>query len=362
MPKISNSTYSDTIAKLPAWVTVEGQDDSEVAFIGAAGFEERCTRALIQSVKRIKRAFILHYSHNESDNKPQEDGFSAVLKDRSIPFVTSKVGPSLNVSLSEWLSNITEEHIAIDISSMASFAIYPVLQSVFRECQDKKLTIFYTSAEHYQPEKHEFEVFYGDMISGEHHLRPEICAKYNIQSAGVNKNYLYDIYQCTRDNRPGHAIILPNFSYDRVTGMMACCYSLGVSEPDVSFIIGSPAREEHRWITAALERLYSCPAGSVKNAGSVDYKMVMVHLREIWENTKDEKNLFIADLGSKAHHLGVFFFLLTHRDVGLVLSEPRKFSGASYSKGFTATQRLELGTLSALQKELSSWRTLKFAW
>jgi hypothetical protein len=92
------------------------------------------------------------------------------------------------------------------------------------------------------------------------------------------------------------------------------------------------------------------------------YKEILLALENLWEARKFSESLTIATAGSKAQHLGTFLFLLMHREVALVLSQPKEFIAAKYSEKTGSQWQLDMGNIGDLMERLSSWNQIVFSW
>jgi hypothetical protein len=128
------------------------------------------------------------------------------------------------------------------------------------------------------------------------------------------------------------------------------------------WIIGVPPdREKNGWRHDALWHMFDKPQRK-HEASTLDYKEILLVLQSLWEERRFSESLTIATTGSKAQHLGTFLFLLMHREVALVLSQPKEFIAAKYSEKTGAQWQLDIGNIHACVERLTSWNQIVFSW
>jgi len=247
---------------------------------------------------------------------------------------------------------------------MASFVMYPVLRAVVDALPERHLTIGYSEALKYYPERTEWESF-GKTLSGKDIVgRAELFDNQYFQSTGAEQ--VYEAMSFVGKNPsefPGKLVIIPNFSFHRVFNMWEYAMdSLNVDRTDVQWIIREPPnKEENGWRADAVYKLCNQP----KNCDyccTLNYKDVFAKLQAVWEENYSTRSLYIATLGSKAQHLGTLLFLLMHPDVSLLLSEPTSFVAERFSEGVGNLRQLSFGSIETLARALQGWNRLDFVW
>ena len=247
---------------------------------------------------------------------------------------------------------------------MASFVFYPTISALCDTTGNRRLSVCYTEAQDYFPTKSEWLEFQDKMQDLDLLERARLFDQSHFQSDGVEIAYEALNFEGRNvDNFPTKLIIVPNFSFERVNRMIdyaASRYNVQRSASD--WIIGMPPdRIKNGWRYEALWEMFSKPT-NVREASTLNYKDMLLTLHQIWQQEYLTHSLIVATVGSKSQHLGTFFFLLMHPEVGLELSEPKKFTASRYSSKASTRWLADFGLIDALVLKLKGWNQIKFRW
>lgn len=254
--------------------------------------------------------------------------------------------------------------ILVDISSMASFVMYPVLRAILDAMPEQNLTIGYAEAQKYYPEQAEWESFWKTLSGKDIVGRAELFDMKYFQSTGAEQVYeAMSFVGRNPSELPGKLVMIPNFSFHRIFNMREFAMNnLNVEHSDVQWIIGKPPNdEENGWRPEAVYKLCNKP-NNCEYCCTFNYKDVFAKLQSVWEENYSKRSLHIATLGSKAQHLGTFMFLLIHPEVSLLISEPTAFVADRFSAGVGKMWQVNFGQINALSEGLTSWKRLDFVW
>lgn len=369
MPTIREYNIDDLIASLGDWRDYSATPVADL-FIGAIGFEDRssiCFSKWCSAASGRKRhALLVCYPFNAKENELQAERFRESAREAGVDPILI---PYENLTIfGEVLRHVREntrlEHVMLDISSMASFAFYPVMSAVLEGATGACLSVCYTEAEEYFPSNEEWSQFQAKAAGLDMLERARLFDESHFQSRGVES--VFEALNFTGrniDNLPSKLIVVPNFSFERVNRMIDHAVSrYHIERGTLEWIIGMPPDQARNgWRYDALWEMYSKP-NSKRDASTLNYKEMISTLHDIWWESFQSQSLVIATVGSKAQHLGTLLFLLMHSDVGLVLAEPREFTASRYSAKAGRCWSLDFGKVCGLVSKLKQWNRLSFDW
>lgn len=372
MPEIIESNERDVISKMPDWEVCDDASFSEAGlFIGVVGFEDRsiacfekwCNEAVMPIV-----AILVEYNSNNKANETFKSEFMRISHQKNIYVELIAENP---IMLSSYLREKINQHIncstvLLDISSASSGVIFHLLNTVFH-LENKKLIISYAEADIYNPKKEEWESIENNLkkLPADALYEKAIFLEKNyFQSYGVSKVYESALFTgLNKDNFPVKLAIIPNFSFERTNYMVNHVrdrYSLNRNN-SLIWIFGIPPSEKHQWRYEAMKTLFS-PGESFSEVSTLDYKDILLKLNEMWRDAFGKYSFMIATLGSKAQNLGIFMYLVMHKESGLVLSEPREFTVKKYSEGVGKLRQIIFSNTSNALELLEQWNVIEFKW
>jgi hypothetical protein len=336
-------------------------------FICTLGFEDRTSRIvkeLSQSgLLRKATLLLICYPTNEEENVVHLPEFeSAALAMRGLR--------KINYSRADFLSNMAavlaeldpDSPIIFDISTCSSYVFFPVMRSIVGKKLD--LSIVYAEASVYYPTQSEWSEV-AARADKEGSLYVKSFEEADFQSLGVEDVYPYSIFsEMNPGNRTSALIAVPNFSVLRMSSIIIRDRELNKTVfRNVVWILGDPPNEENKWRIDAIKRTNDMQNVREENlvfASTLHYKDMIGSLEDIWLQRRYKLNLSIGSLGSKMQHLGTFFFLFLHQDVGIWLAEPKKFQAQRFSRGVNNLWQVELGCMIELCQNLSSYMTFRW--
>jgi hypothetical protein len=369
MPTIRDSTFSDVVASFDDWQTFSDIGGATL-FIAAMGFEERsaaCFEHWCAATSTNNRAAILvRYPFNRVENEVQEARFDEAARRGKVEIVhldydqRSLYGAT--IALAKGVRNSSA--VVVDLSSLASFALFPILAAVVHALPNSSLQICYSEAADYFPKRAEWETFQEKVIELDLFERSRLFDQQHFQSSGVEM-----VFECppytghNPDKLPSSVILIPNFAFERVNRMIDFASDkYSVSRDRYEWIIGVPPdRDKNGWRHDALWQMFDKPPRK-HEASTLHYKEILLVLQGLWEERRFAESLTVATAGSKAQHLGTFLFLSMHPEVALVLSQPKEFIAAKYSEKTGSQWQLDMGIIRDCLERLTSWNEIVFSW
>jgi hypothetical protein len=369
--QIHQRDISDVLQFLPTLKPIEEESFGLVhcqLLICALGFEDR-TSAVISKLAQgglLKDALLLLvcYPTNEEENSVHLAEFeAAALLMRGIKTISYS-----RTNFAEQLAEVTgaleqRARVSLDVSTCSSYLFYPIMRDLVM--RDVNLTIVYAEALVYYPTLAEWKDV-ADRADKEGSLFVKSFEEADFQSLGVEEVYPYSIFsEMNPGNRASALVAVPNFSALRMSAIIARDRELNkTSFRNIVWILGDPPAPENKWRVDAIKRTNNLVQNvNDENFFSVstrDYKDMIETLENIWLQRRYGFQISVGSLGSKMQHMGTFFFLFLHQEVGIWLAEPSKFQASRFSTGVSDVWQIELGYLPELRKNLSSYMT--FDW
>jgi hypothetical protein len=374
MPILHEVRVDEVIAGLPEIEPLDkdllSAKGEQILLFAAAGFEDRA-RALISQhpAKTWSDIILVRYPTNEADNEPTLQMFRGLViqgERREIVYNRASLWGDLNEVIAKYNSGEGVRAI-VDISGMASYVIYPVLEVIRQKLPLATLGVVYVEADVYHPRKQAWDAFRNSIGDLSNPL--EIAERYQrseFESQGPTAVYGSQVFPGSNlDALATQLVAIPSFSLERMKEMLA--YSedqYNVVRDEVQWIFGNPPdRQRNGWRMEAQIELYCAKDDQRSIAISTrHYAEIVRVLDELWETVSIDRHIVIAAVGSKMQHIGIFAFLSMHREVGLVLSEPKEFIAKEFSNGIGPSWWLDFGQVNKMDSILGSRGELRYQW
>lgn len=340
-------------------------------FISTMGFEEDRSAALFKSMvesHRLKNAIciIIEYPTNTDDNEKAKPLFEKCRKNvkslEYIPYAREKIGEEISAIIPA-----KTKHIVVDISTMSSYVFYPLFYKLINSFGPSSLSVIYAEAKVYQPTFEEWIDFIKEIKKKKAEAK-DIFEDWEIkyfQTTEIDTIYSSDIMSGTNpDPLPERLIAIPNFASVRMRTFCNHLRDNPISNKNHIWIFGRPPGTDKKWRLKALRELYKefYQLNEIYEACTIDYKDIWLRLENIWEKEHLDYHLNVATLGSKMQHLGTLFFLLMHKEITLLLSEPKEYIAKSYSEGLGSAWVISLGNIDRLKMGIDSYNTIECNW
>jgi hypothetical protein len=375
MPIIHQAGLDEIIAVLPE-VEPFGKSpirvaDRKILLFAAAGFEDRaCVVAAQFDPDNWDDLILVHYPTNEPDNEQALALFRQLAvrgKIRELLYDRAGIWQDLNGAIDEYGEG--DGCVAVvDVSGMASYVLYPVLEAIWRRLPRARLAVLYIEADEYHPKKDVWETFRNTVSDLSNSL--EIAERYQqsgkFESQGPTVVYASQVFPGSNvDSLATQLIAIPSFSLERMKEMVAFAEDqYNVTRDEILWIFGKPPdRQKNGWRLDAQIELFCAKDDQQSRAISTrNYADMLRLLDEAWEESSTTRHIVIATVGSKMQHVATFLFLCMHQEAGLILSEPKEFIAKQYSDGCGPTWWLDFGPIEDLRRLLESRGELRFQW
>ena len=348
MTRIHRYTMEDVCSNLPE---VEKFDQSGYCsnidfFVSALGFEERCLKVPSLIGKLAKNTGIIHPGTNVEDNERNLTNLKALLSHSNVA-PTSFDGESISVcsKFREWVSSDTiSPHIALDLTVMPSRVMLPIVSAIME--LGGALTVFYTMAKRYLPDKEDFEknrAFYCSIsdITTEEGVK---CITPSVTHTGQHLDPL-----------PACIVLFPNFRRERTRAVIASIDEslLDKSNEQLVWLLTKPFTNDFTWRLQATRIVNSIKESDKSFAvEAVDYRDTMSHLEMIYANYWKTHNISISPLGTKMQRFGAALFNFSRPSTRLVYANPRRYSPGKWSSGIGTVYSVTFPSIAQLRNEL----------
>jgi hypothetical protein len=359
---------STILERLPELEKFLLQDHVDV-FITTLGFEDRTHRIidLIADSEFIKNCHLLliKYPTNEKDNDENLSFFKTAAK----KMASYKEIVFSRINYAQQLSNILDiildrdnMNVFFDISTCSSYVFYPTMAKLVQ--RNINLSVVYSEAEIYYPTQAEWRDV-AENAKQEQSLFIESFENASFQSAGIDDVYPYSPFEeFNPGNRPSFLVAVPNFSCSRMNAIVARDREINkTSSNNIMWLIGDPPSEENKWRSDAIRitnNLSLSGNTNIQAVSTLEYKDMLLNLENIWSEIKYKNHMTIATLGSKNQHLGTFFFLALHKNIGLWLVEPKEFKANRFSSGYGMVWQIKFGHISELIQLLNKYMSFEY--
>jgi hypothetical protein len=366
--KLHRCDLSNILSELPRLEAFN--PDQEIAlFIVTLGFEDRTHQIIDQLAQKgmLKNTHILliKYPTNSADNERNINYFNDAQPNEELLHELQYDRNTFQNSIKDKFDELNlpiNSTVALDISTISSYVFFPTFFSLL--LHDINLFVYYSEAETYFPNKEEWEEIEKKNVD-ENCLFPDAFENASFQSAGVEDIYPYSpFFEFNPGNRPSKLVAVPNFSCSRMSTIKTKDKEINkTSDEDIVWLIGMPPAENNRWRAEAVIKTNNLLNQSQKNIHYVctlDYKEIINKMENIWLDNKYDYQFTIGTLGSKMQHLGVGIFLWLHKDIGMIMAEPKEFKASKFSEGYGATWQIKIGNTIKFRKILAKYQ--KFQW
>lgn len=362
----------DVLNRMPSAQPLESVLDHSMPdlIICALGFEDR-TAAVVTELAAAGRVgsarlVLLHYPTNVDANEVHAPAFAQVAHEmrsrHDIHYSRNDFEQRLRAELSGMPSG---SRVIFDISTCSSYLFYPVMR-VLGEL-DLDLTVTYCEADTYNPTPEEWASVAAGAAAERGRLFIHSFEDADFLSHGVDDVFPSNLFaERNPGNKPATLVMMPNFNVIRTGTIIQRDRELNkTGDEDIVWIIGVPPGEKNRWRADAMLKTNrphtgAIPAERLRYASTFDYQETLRVLEEIWQSRRYSSHLSIGALGSKLQHIGVYFFIHLHPEIGLWLTEPRQFKASQYSHGVGSAWAIAFGYTVALRENLA--RYMKFNW
>jgi hypothetical protein len=369
MAEITAVTMVDILSTMPELVPWDPKrlgGEAIDLLVCCAGFEDRST-AVIGALAdcSVARLLLVQYPTNPDDNARAVASFSGVRGWPTPVDIRYDRGSFVGTLRRALQGGPAGPRIIVDLSGMASYVIYRVLNTIWDELPEARLALFYAEAGEYAPSRAEWDKFYSTVADPTDNLAmAESYEQSHFQSRGVDFTYESEIFPgCNMGPLATVVVAIPSFSLQRVKSMLAYAeaqYNLRTA--DVRWFLGQPPdKARNGWRFDAVASLYNVKDHGV-GVSTRDFRDALQRLDSLWEQLFADRHIVIANLGSKMQHLGCFLFLRMHRECGLLLCEPDEFIAGNYSAGIGPQWLLDLGRICEMRDLLESRGNLRFSW
>lgn len=370
MPEIRTTTGADLWSKMPEIVPwdrklcPEGID----LLICCAGFEDRAIAVADDlSTVSLQSSILVQYPTNPTENASAVSRLRALRDGQlhdDVPYDRGTFLSRIRKAVARWRGQ-PGIRVVVDLSGMASYVVYRVLDALWEELGTAQLAVYYAEAHDYAPTREDWEAFYKNVPEPSDNLAiAESYEENHFQSVGVDDTYESDVFPGINAGPLATQVVaFPSFSLHRMKSLLAFAEShYNVRPDDVHWFLGQPPdRVRNGWRFNALSALYNV-GGAGAAVSTRDYRDTFLRLDNMWSESFTDRHLVLAPLGSKMQHLACFLFLKMHNECGLLLCEPREFIASKYSSGIGPRWWLDFGEIGDLRRLLECRCDLQFDW
>jgi len=364
---VKTLTAADCVFELPVlepYVAPRTQIDLLVV---AAGFEER----ILAVPRRLKvdgtaigaEVLVGRYRTNAADNERRYEELAPLLMALGAPISSFEADDPTNVVAAVEAAlarNAGTEHlhVAFDISGASSTLILSVIAALARSSLSVEVTLFYTTAESYDPPP-------------EGHGEPFVLKGH--REEGIGTEPLSGPFGGHHhDHLPASVIALPSMYTDRLE---ACLAQLNVgpitgSADNLYWLLPSTGVDEHRWrqdhtlqaVRSLMRRLQGRDDDSddvevirpddMATSDVLDYAEAMRLLIARIDDLPGH-NISIVHMGSKLQAIGVSLAAAAREEVAVLTARPASFNAAKYSSGIGSMYLLHFSDFRSVLKAIA---------
>lgn len=330
----------------------------DTAIIAAGGFEDR-TMALISVLNPVEGSLGLVVYKDWGTNNREADLLEAyaargIAQRLARPLDYDRFDPDrFENSLRDWLNEVAQPRVLLDISAMSRLAIMVALD-VCREMK-RVVTVFYAEAQEYGPSEEEYL-----------HARDGVYPRPSIQVYGgvggvVRSQRLSSV---ALQGEPTALIAFMSMNEVLTQALINC-----ISPSRLFLVNGRPPLHSWRerataWIHEELRREWPeednpcrlTESGIVlpeRAASTLDYKETVNVLLDLYWSNAAEYRIVLAPTGSKMQTVGCYIVKGVHADIHIEYPTPESFL-PSYSKGVGKRWIIEFGLMDSLLGGLRS--------
>lgn len=358
MARVSKFTMEDLFERLPPVKPIDSSSLSGIdVFFTSLGFEERCLAAPSLLPSGIEHAIALVPGTNPIDNETNRTPLLALLAKaaRSVKFLDGE-STALEAEIISAINLVSstagnEIHIAVDVSAMPSRIMSKIVSIALT--LNGCLTVVYTMAKGYLPEREEFVK-----------ERKKYCSEGAMTTEEGVEDVTPSIAHAGQhlDPLPACIVLFPNFRRERSRAVISSIDEslLGRSSDQLVWLLSKPFAEEFEWRLDATRLVNGIAESDVTyNLDVLDYRDTMLYLEKIYLQYWKSRNISISPLGTKMQRLGVLFFNYCRPSTRLVFSSPRKYSAGKWSYGTGMTYCTHFPSISQLRENLLSLGQLR---
>lgn len=367
--KVGRYDISDVLGGLPEKKPLDFNIEIDV-LIATLGFEDR-THGVIDLLSDNGRLsntkmLLIKYPTNIKDNDKNIKYFESVgqkmLSYETVNYKKKVFLKEFDEKLSSLIGQATY-NIAFDISTCSSYVFHQVMKILYGY-GNINLQILYCEAEEYLPTQKEW-LRVKKQAEEEAKLYVESFENAEFLSSGVEDIYPYSPFsEFNAGNKPSLLVAMPNFSSVRMNAIVKRDNETNKTDrKNIIWTIGLPPAKKNKWRYDAViktNRLELEEKSQIIPVSTIDYRETITTIENIWNEMRYKYHITLGSLGSKNQHLGIFLFMILHRDVGLWLAEPKVFKASRFSKGIGGKWAIDFGNIDDLKKKLKNYG--QFCW
>jgi len=351
MPYITQVSIDDVISRAPviepidsAWITETRPD----IYVCAQGFEDRCdamASLIVSSGIRLRHVVVISLRSNSEKDKNNGRRVVEMLAPHSEhpPVVVDGDDPGTHLRIINGIGgeafNMNEDnHVLLDISVAANRACLRTLACFLRS--NCRLTVAYTEAAVYHPEKAAFEKNEEAWMSDD-----SLGTEKGVEDISPSEEFPGEHL----DAASNVVVLLPSFRHERSAAVISHVDPALLIKPndDVIWILGRPHLDQDLWRRDAMRKINRVSDDAkVFEASTFDYREVWRILESIYDSRWESSNITLSPLGSKMQALAVTLFCIRHPDVRVLLSTPQVYNTQQWSEGVRGLWRISFGSAS----------------
>lgn len=356
---------SDILNKLP---NIERFSDDHTIdlLVCTLGFEDRTHIIIDELLKKDKLnrtiLLLIKYPTNINDNLLNAPFFEKAVKKMAGYYEITYSRNDFTKLLSDKLNLIIKasiHRVVFDISTCSSYVFFPTIKTLMN--YDINLTIAYSEAETYYPTNGEWKEIEKKAHLEQPSLFVESFEKAEFLTLGVE-----DVYPCplfsemNSGNMTSLLIAVPNFNILRMQAIIERDREINKTpNENIYWLIGDPPSVRNKWRSEAI-KISNNLFTNITYVSTLEYKEMLKTFETIWLNNRYKYYMTIGSLGSKMQHLGTFFFICLHPDVGLWMAEPKQFRAKQFSSGCGFIWQIRFGETKELRDFLAIYHTFKW--
>jgi hypothetical protein len=313
-------------------------------FVLAMGFEDRAFEILKEAKFRDDAMCIcIRYVNSVAGNDLVRQKYMNVLQEKfsrsnvvEVPLEEGKVekfAEDLKVALSE--VNIERQQFGIDVSGMTSYAICLALKSVREVRPFRKLSVFYTSAKEYEPDKGDYELLKQKLGSEIDYLPKSMALE-------MSDNLVVDAFSGHRSGDGKACLALfAGYEVHRSSG------TIDATNPSLLLLMyGDPGDGTLSWRLDLSKRLHAKFEKNRRCATEVVSTLQLQQSLDVLEQYYnfliDDHDLIIAPVCSKMHSVAAYLFWEKYGEIQLTFPLPIGYNPEHRPRGVGSTYSVEL--------------------
>jgi hypothetical protein len=355
MAKIVRCQLADILGYLRPIAALDvggmGATSPEDLFLCGLGFEPRCLTLpgrLSESGYKAGRAGYLKYATNLDDNSANLPELERHLRAISLnvePLDADEEDfPSRLRGLLELVMREASctPRVTLDVSVTANRLLLRCVKVLLE--YDVRVRLIYAEAAIYHPTREEYEqesaAWGQDDLLGLERGVGEVMP--SIDHPGY-----------ALDPLPDFLILFPSFKPQRSKAVISFVDPSLLANPGdkVVWLLGVPHLPEDRWRLEAMRAINAIGEGVPQyEVSTFDYRDTVRVLERLHVDKSEKYTITVSPLGSKMQALGIALFCYMHPDVRVILSTPKEYNAAQYSKGCKEVWEIDFGELCELRR------------